>query len=214
MTLRRWLALCGVVAAVLVPVAVFVVGGNSPDKNATAAKVLSFYRAHDGANRLGALMVLIAAALLVLFAARLHEVLRRSDSGTDVLPLAAFGGAVLASAGLSLAAVVHLALVSAADDLFASAAHTLNVLDSFSFEAAVIGFAALFLAAGIATVRQPVLPRWLGWAAIVIGVLSMAGPLGLIGFLLGLIWILVVGIMLLARKDPAGVGAVEVSPTV
>ena len=158
MRLRRWLAMCGVAAAVLVALGAPVVGGSGfPDTNAPAAKVLSHYRAHAGANRLGAFLILIAAVLLVLFAARLREVLLGNDMSAGLLPLAAFGGAVLASAALTLAAVVHLALVSAADDRFPTAARTLNELDHFSFEAIAIGFAALLLAAGISTVRQPVL---------------------------------------------------------
>lgn len=209
MTSRRWLALCGVVAAVLVPVAIFFVGGgNSPEGDASAAKVLSFYRDHKNGNYAAAAMVGVAAVLLVFFAARLREVLRGSEIGADVLPVAAFGGAVLASAGLSLAAAVHYALVSAADHRFVTPAHTLNVLDNNMFGAAFLGFAVLFLAAGIATVRQPVLPRWLGWVAIVIGVLSMAGPIAFLGLLLGFVWLLVVGIMLLVRKDLDAVGAI------
>ena len=212
MTLRKWLALCGVAAAVLVPLAIFVVGGSgSPQDDASAAKVMSFYRDHKTANKAAALMVAIAAVLLVLFAARLREVLRGSDIGVDALPLAAFGGAVVASAGMAFAAVTHFALISAVDHRFVTEAHTLNVLDNTAFLAVAIGFAALFLAAGIATVRQPVLPHWLGWAAILIGILSIAGPIGFLGFVLGLVWILVVGIMLCVRKDTDAVGAVKVT---
>jgi hypothetical protein len=106
MTLRRWLALCGVVGALLVPLALFVVAGSGPNDKASAAKVVLYYGGHKNANNVAALVVAIAAVLLVLFAARLREVLRGGDIGGGVLPLAAFGGAVIASAGLSLAADV------------------------------------------------------------------------------------------------------------
>jgi hypothetical protein len=46
-----------------------------------------------------------------------------------------------------------------------------------------------------------VLPRWLGWAAIVIGVLSLAGPIGFAGFLLCLVWLIVAAILMLVRDD-------------
>jgi hypothetical protein len=68
------------------------------------------------------------------------------------------------------------------------------------------GIAILLLAAGIATVRRPALPRWLGWAAIVIGILSLAGPIGFIGALLAIIWLLVVAIIIF-RKDRVVAGA-------
>jgi hypothetical protein len=207
MVQRKWLALCGVVAAVLVPLAIVVIGGgNSPNDHAGAAKVVSFYRDHQKGNNFAALLVAIGAVLLVLFAAQLREVLHGGQSGAGVLSLAAFGGALLASAGLLFAAVVHFALVDAAHYRLASTAQALNTLDSYAFFAAFGGFAVLFLAAGITTVRRPALPRWLGWAAIVIGLLSLAGPIGFLGALLGLIWILVVAILIF-RKDLVAAGA-------
>lgn len=203
----RWLALCGVVAALLIPVAFTAVAGNTPDETASGAEVVSFYRDHLIANRVAALMVTIAAVLLVFFAVRLCEVLRSDDLSAAPFPLAAFGGALITSSGLLLGAVLHFALVQTADQKLAPAAQTLNVLDNNDFFAIVGGLAVLFIAAGIATVRRPVLPRWLGWAAIVIGVLCLGGPIGFAGAVLGLLWILVVAILMLVREDlGAGVG--------
>src|SRR5438309_8343836 len=128
MTLRRWLALCGVVAPVLVVLAFTVVSGKTPNDKSSAADVVSFYRDHKGANMVGALMVTIAAVLLVLFAARLREVLRGDRSGDGVLPTAAFGGILVLAASLLGMAIVHFALVQAADHQLAAPAQTLNVL--------------------------------------------------------------------------------------
>jgi hypothetical protein len=205
-TLRRWLALCGVVAPVLIVLAFTVVSGKTPDDKSSAAEVISFYRDHKGPNMVGALMVTIAAVLLVLFAARLREILRGDGSGGDALPLAAFGGVLVLAASLLGSAIVHFALVQAADHRFAAPAQTLNVLDNNDFFGLIGGMAALMLSAGIATVRRPVLPRWLGWAAIVIGILSLAGPLGFVGVLLSVIWIVVVAILMIVRADMVAIG--------
>jgi hypothetical protein len=201
MTLRRWLALCGVVWPILVVLAFTAVGGDSPDDKASAAKVVSYYRDHKNQSLIAAVMVTIGAVLLVLFAARLHEVLRGEGSRNSGMPNAAFGGAVILASGLFLLAAVHFALVQAADHRFAGAAQTINVIDNNDFFVLVGGIAILMLASGIATVHEPVLPRWLGWAAIVIGVLALAGPVGFFGAILSVIWMFVVAIMLLARKD-------------
>src|SRR3954464_15456680 len=69
MKLRRWLALCGAAATILLAVSFLGLGGNTPDDKASAAKVLSFYRDHKGAQLAAALMVAIAAVLSVLFGA-------------------------------------------------------------------------------------------------------------------------------------------------
>ncbi len=200
MTLRRWLSFSGAVGIVLIALAFGVVGSGTPDggDKATAAEVVSFYREHKTGQLIATLMVAIGAALLVLFAARLRELLQGDAS---ILSGASFGGMVILASGLLLMASVHFALVVAADHRQSAVAQTLNVLDNNDFFGLVGGLAVLMLAAGIATVRNPVLPRWLGWAAVVIGVLSLAGPVGFIGGLLGALWILVVGIMLTMRQD-------------
>ena len=212
MVQRQWLALCGVVGALLVFVGLLVLGASAPDADARATTVVSFYKAHDARNEAAAIAVIVAAVLLVLFAAQLRELLQRNESGVAVLPLAAFGGAILVSAGLFFAATAHLALVNAANHGLVVPAQTLNVLDNYSLYATFGGYAVLLLAAGVTTVRRPVLPRWLGWAAIVSGVLALAAKIGFIGSALGLVWILVVGILML-RKDPVGEKAHMADPT-
>jgi hypothetical protein len=200
MGLRRAWALCGVVGMVLVAVSITVIAGNTPDDKASAAKVLAYYRAHENSNKVAAVLVLISAVLVVLFAARLREALRADRLGDGLAPMGAFGGGVILGGAFGLMAAVHIALVNAADHHFAAAAQTLNVFDNYDFIMVFVGIGTLLLAAGIATVRQPVLPRWLGWVAIVFGVVSVAGPAGFIGVALGAIWIIVVGIMLATRR--------------
>ena len=114
MVQRQWLALCGVVGALLVFVGLLVLGVNAPNADARAATGRVLRQAHDARNEAAAIAVIVAAALLVLFAAQLRALLQRNESGLAVLPLAAFGGALLVSAGLLFAATAHLALVNAA----------------------------------------------------------------------------------------------------
>lgn len=209
MTLRRWLALSGVGAGVLTLVS-FLGGGGTPNDDASAAKVVSYFRDHQTGTNVLALVGVIAAVLLVLFAARLRELLQAGQGGdSGLLPAAAFGGAVILAAGVALSSATSFALVRAAHFRFAGPAQALNVLDNNSFFVLVTGVSILLLAAGIATVRRPVLPRWLGWAAIVIGVLSLAGPIGVIGAGLSILWLIVVSILMLVRKDLIAAGAVE-----
>lgn len=206
MTARRWLAVCGIAAAVLFAVGTGISGG-SPQDDASASKVVSYYRDHLTGTRVGALILVIAAVLLVLFAARLRELLGNGQPGGDVFPTAAFGGAVLLAAGSCLDAAVSFALAQAGDNKFAGSAQTLNVLSNNDFFLVVGGIATLLLASGISTVRRPILPRWLGWAAVVIGIISLAGPVGFIGAVLAILWLLVASILMFVRRDLLAVGA-------
>jgi hypothetical protein len=206
MTLRRWLALCGAGAAALFAVGT-ALGGPSPQDDASAAKVVSYFRDHPTVTRVGSLLLAIAAVLVVLFAARLRELLQSGQPGGDVLSVAAFGGAVILAAGALLDAVVGFALVQAADHKFSAPAQTLNVFFNNDFFMITGGIAVLLLATGISTVRRPVLPRWLGWAAIAIGILSLAGPVGFAGAILSILWLLVVSILMFVRKNLVAAGA-------
>jgi hypothetical protein len=205
MTVRRWLALCGVGAGILFAVGTGL-GGPSPQDDASAAKVVSYFRDHPTVTRVGSLLLAIAAVLVVLFAARLREVLHSGQQGETALPIAAFGGAVILGAGALFDAAVGFALVQAADHRFAAPAQTLNVVFNNDFAVITGGIAILLLATGISTVRRSVLPRWLGWAAIVIGILSLAGPAGFLGAILAIVWLLVVSILMFVRKDLIAAG--------
>ena len=66
MASRRWLAVCGAAAIVLVVLAFSVVGGDTPDEKASADKVVSFYRDNNGASMAAALMLAIAAVHFAL----------------------------------------------------------------------------------------------------------------------------------------------------
>lgn len=208
MTVRRWLALCGAAAAVLFAVGTGLSGG-SPQDDASAAKVVSYYRDHATSTKIGSLILVIAAVLLVLFAAQLREVLRRGEPGGRVFPVAAFGGAVILAVGACLDAVVGFALAQAADHRFAGSAQTLNVLSNNDFFVLIGGIATLLLATGIATLRSPVLPRWLGWTAVVIAIISLAGPAGFVGAVLAMVWLLVVSIFMFRRADQVAAGSID-----
>jgi hypothetical protein len=60
------------------------------------------------------------------------------------------------------------------------------------------------LGAGITLLNAQILPRWMAWTAVVIGVLSLLGPGGFLGFFLGFflspLWMVVAGIMLARRS--------------
>ena len=57
------------------------------------------------------------------------------------------------------------------------------------------------LATGLSVVLHGGLPKWLGWIAVLFGVVGLT-PVGFIGFLGGAVWIVVVSV-LLARRRPA-----------
>lgn len=69
-----------------------------------------------------------------------------------------------------------------------------------------LGTVLFLISAGLSILQTGALPRWLGWAALLLAVLGVT-PLGFFAFLGGGIWILVVSVMLAAQGRQAGTSA-------
>ena len=79
---------------------------------------------------------------------------------------------------------------------------TLHALEMDMFFTVAVGTAAFLLGSGVGALKSGVLPSWLAWAAIVIGVIAIT-PLGFFGFLALGIWTLIVSVMLAMRARVA-----------
>jgi len=200
----RWerLAPLSGVLSVAIIVAVFAIGGSTPEEHDSAAKVQAFYSKHHDKHAALAFILAIAIPFLLFFVSSLRNDLR-SAGGTAQLANAAFAGGVLAAGGFALLSAVHLALAEAASSANTiGATQTLNVLDNSDFIPAASGVGLLVLAAGASVVRHGGLPRWLGWIGVVIGIAAFT-PAGFFAFLAGGLWILIASILLtLARRAP------------
>jgi hypothetical protein len=200
----RWARLgplTGLAFFVLVVVAFIGLWRNTPDIGDSTAKVVSFYKAHSDREQAGAFVLGIAGAFLVFFAAHLRSALRVAQPLSARLPNAAFGGGIVAATGFLAAAAVHLALAESAKKahVSAQAVQALNVLDNDDFLLLAAGIAVMMLASGLALVRgAALLPRWLGWVAIVLGIVSFS-PAGFFAFSLSGIWVATVSVLLFLR---------------
>jgi hypothetical protein len=192
--------LLGIVSIALF-IAAFSVGGESPDADATAQKVVSFYTDHDSDQIIGAILLGYASLFLLFFASVLRTRLRATEQGSGGLSALSFGGAVLMALGFLIFGGLAFTLADVSDKLDPSAAQAINALNGDLFLPLSVGAAAFNLANGIAIVRGGLLPGWLGWAAIVIGVVAVT-PIGFFAILVTGIWILIASVLLF-RRTPA-----------
>jgi hypothetical protein len=205
---RFWsrLGALGIAYAVLMVIAQVLIG-NTPGTSASGATVLAFYRGHK-ASEMAAVFVLAAAVLAFsFFLGSLRNTLSRNDEGRQLANVVTAGGAIYV-VGLLMMGALSVALVDAGHYKLAGAAQALNVLSSDLWVPVVVGLSVLSLGTGVSALRNSGLPRWLGWASIVLGILAVAGPVGAIAFLLAPVWTLVVGIAIL-RSPSSDQGRVE-----
>jgi hypothetical protein len=178
------------------------VSGEPPDTDASAEEVIKHY--DDGKLFVGVITLGLGAVLFMFFAASLRKHL--AAAGPEWLATLVFGGGIMFSIGLAGFASSQFALLDAADTKNLGAAQALNVIDNNNFPPAILGVCVLLLAVAWHVLSSRSLPRWIGWVSLVIGILSLAGPLGIIAFFLFAPWSFIVGIVLYQR------GSASVSP--
>jgi len=211
---RNLAPLTGALFVVLTLVAFFAIGGNTPEGDDSAQKVVSFYSDHETKEIIAAVVLALAAVALLFFSATLRQRLEAASPDRGILPTVALGAGIIASGGFLAAATLHFALADYAGDIDATAAQALNALDADFFLPFVAGLATMILATSLWLVRnRSLLPTWLGWVGIIIFIVCFT-PAGFIGFGLAGIWILVVSIMLYLRDETTAVGSPAPPPTV
>jgi hypothetical protein len=169
---------------------------NTPSSTANGATVLAYYQAHNA--RMGgagfSLMLSVAAALF--FYGILRSYLSQSPRA-EWAATVGFGGAIMFGVGALVGAGVSFAFSDVGTNLSAPTAQVLNILQgdlgAFLYAA---GLCALMLGFGIAILRSRLMPGWLGWTTIVIGVLAAAGPGIGIAIPLEAVWVLAISVML------------------
>jgi hypothetical protein len=200
----RFAPLTGIVFVVLLIIGFGVLGGDTPDSDAGAPKIISYYNDHQGKEIAAGVLVVLAVVFLALFVVALRDYLRGDGGGVGGFwsTVLLVGGAA-SVAGLFGAVGVHAALIDGADQHIAPAAMVaLNSLDNWDFFWFVTPLAVLMLgAAGAILKGGAALPKWLGWVAVVLFIGYFAGPFGFLAFLLTGIWIIIVSVMMYQRSS-------------
>jgi len=143
---------------------------------------------------------MLAFAFLVLFAGTLRSHLRR-NAPADGLGSVVLAGAAVFAAGAVVYFNFDFALAVVPQHLAPAAAQALNVLALNMALAPSAGGFIFGVTTGLAILRGGALPRWLGWAAIVIGLIALTPGL-IVALVLFALWAAVMGIVIW-RRSPA-----------
>jgi hypothetical protein len=212
--LARLASLTGVLFALLVVVGVFV-GSESPGTDKPASKIVSYYETHSSEVKASAVLFALAFLALIAFGAALRSYVRRSPA-TDGVSVLLTAGSVLIAAGALISSGVEFGLANEIHHLGPESVKTLNFITEEVAFLPVIGGAFVFaVGAGLAILRGAPLPRWLGWVAIVLGILALIPPTSFPSLLGFAIWSVIVSVLIYRRSasDTKGVAAgVAASP--
>jgi len=188
------------------------VGGMEPKFGAPAEEIVEFFLARDDTLFMwGGYLSLLSFIALIWFLGALWAVLRDAEGESALLSMVAFGSGLVAVAALTGGGWA-LAVFRIRDGLDPQIARTLFDLGNFAFATSWVFYASLLLAVGVVALQYGALPRWLGWASIVIGFGLMVGRIfwtsqaAFTPWVLFWLWLVVVSVILIRR---AGKGHIE-----
>jgi hypothetical protein len=193
----------GIIAVAFFIVA-FILGGESPSFDAGTREILDYY-GDQTKQVIVSICVLYGSVFLVFFAATLRSALRRAEN----LSLLVLVGGALMAMGWAIFAGLNFTLTDLASSDHLSridpgTLQALNSLNSDFFFPLVLGISIWLFSVALAILRTGDLPRWLGWAAVAIAIVSVT-PAGFFAVPLSGIWILVASVVMLlgAANGPA-----------
>jgi hypothetical protein len=199
---REWLVpLTGVVFVVLAIIG-FAIAGEPPSADDPVQEIVDHYTDNQDSVMIGAALAGFAALFLVFFGGYLRKVLSAAEGEGGMLSAISFAGTILIAVAAAIDATISVALAESAEDIEPAAVQALQALWDNDFIPVVLGMEVFLFATGISIVRHRALPAWLGWVAIVLGVIG-ATPAGFIAFLATGIWILIVSVMLALQARAA-----------
>lgn len=202
MDIRRLLPLSGVAFVVLMLVVIVGFSGETPGTGDSGAEIASFYDEQNVRQGVAAFLLAATVPFLLLFAATLAQVAPAIDLATrDIWRRLLLGGSFILGAVIVGMALIHFALTDGADDVSPAALQALNLLDGNFWVAANPALGVTMLGAAGLLLTERVLPGWLGWLALVLGVALFIPYADFIALLISLLWIIVVSVMLFMAAD-------------
>lgn len=200
---RRLLPLSGIVFVVLLIVAVVGLAGDHPESDGTGAEVAAFYGDQVGRQVIAAFVLAASAPFIVFFASSFASRLWPDDHHqVSVWQRVMVAGSAVTAAAVVVAALIHFALADGADQgVSPTALQALNALDSSVWLPVNSGLGVMMLGAAGLLLKGAVLPRWLGWLALLLGVALFIPFADFIALIITLIWILAMAVMLYRSPD-------------
>ena len=203
-------AVVGIVGVLLIGTSFGI--NNGPSASATASELAAFGAAHSGAIMVGAWLQAVGPVLIIFFAfALVHQAgLAGKLSGWMTL----FGAVVLMMVSLTECVFYVAALFPLPESQALIATDIAHAVQHFYF---IVAAPALFLPLGIVVITSGVLPRVLGWLAVVLAAaFTVLGITSLHSLVLSAattslaavqaLWWLAAAIALMARKPRAAEG--------
>jgi hypothetical protein len=209
-TLERWAPLSGVLFFVLI-VATLILTFDTPGTGDKTADVVKYWSDNDTQQIIGNLIGGLAVVALVWFGAVLKSAFSGLGGESKRLALLSFAGALVIAVSGAIASSIGFAAADTAGDVPGTVTQTLSVLNDDIFITFIAGVLIFNAANARVILGYGGLPRWLGWFSVVLVVITVT-PIGFVGLMGSLIWVLIAAIVIFRGQEPAAPEPAAASP--
>ena len=197
----QWrIALSGL-AFVIVGVVSFLIIGDPPTPGDDSAReIVRFYEDNSTVVAVGSILACLAGVLFVVFGVYLRSVIRAAqpDADGDLVPMVLVAGTVVFATGLALDSALNVALIDTAGDVSPAATEAISAVWNNDFPVFATGQFMVVLALAWSILRHGILPKWMGWLAVALVVVTPT-PIGFVGFLGSLLFFAIASVVLALR---------------
>jgi hypothetical protein len=199
---ERWATLSGALAVPFWVASVALI--STKVKGSKGPEILTHYQQHSDGILAAGLLWAIGTLLFIWFLGSLRSRYLAAEGGAGRLTALAYGGGIAAATIAMLIPVADEVGALNKDDIDASGASVLHHFSDGFFVAAEYTLPVFFFASAILVLRYAVLPKWLGWFSILIGIVLLIGPIGWAAFIFATpIWVLIVSVWLYLHTPAA-----------
>ena len=173
MSSQRLAPLSGIVFVAALIVGFFVLSSGGPHVTDSAQTIASYYADHHQKAEFAVGVIAVGLVFLAIFIAFLYGHLKAAETSGNLWSTVMLIGGIAGIAAFFVAGGVHVAIADGGTHHFGlDAMVALNALDNDMLIAFVFALGLMLIGVAGATLTTVALPKWLGWAALVIGILS------------------------------------------
>ena len=203
---KEWLVPLTGVAFLLFLIASFIVQGEPKSADDPVNEIVDFYTDNKDAIQISAVLGVVAGVFLIFFGAYLRRFLEEEGGAGSMLPILALVGLTIVAIGGAIDGTILFATAEAADDIEPTSVQTLQALWDNDFLPLALGTLVFLWSTGICVIRTGVFPKWLGWIAILLGIVGVT-PAGFVGAIGAALLVVVFSILMSMRARSASATA-------
>jgi hypothetical protein len=197
---RGWLVPLTGAAFLVFLILSFIVQGEPKQADDPVDEIVDYYVDNKDSIQIAAILSVVAGVFLIFFGAHLRAVLRAGEGEGGMLSILPLVGLSIVAVGGAIDGTILFATAEAAEDIEPTSVQTLQALWDNDFLPFVLGTLVFLWSVGIAVLQTGALPKWLGWVAIVLGIVGLIpADIAFAAAIGTALWILVVSILLSVR---------------